>query len=270
MTTQLTATGSHLAHTWRSPLGRAGLVAKGALYIVLGLLAIQFANGDTSSQEVNQAGAFETVIEQPFGKFLMFLMTAGLIALVCWHVIQAIYGDPVEGDERSDRAKYAAKAVLYGAMTVLAVGVLVNESASTSGNQTEREATKTIFDWPGGRFIVGLIGLVLVGIALYQVVKYVVNKEYMDRISPPAGTERAFEVTGRLGYAARAVVIGMSGIFFVVAAVQYDAKESRGIAGSLQELAQNDFGRIVLWLVAIGLFAFGVFTLAEARYRTAA
>lgn len=273
MTTNLTATGAQIAHNWRSPLGRAGLAAKGAMYVVLGLLAIQFANGSTSADEVNQRGAFETVAEQPFGGFLMFVLIVGLLALVCWHVIQAVTGDPVEGDEPADRAKYAAKAVIYAVLSFAAIRVLLDdtpEGGGGSGNQTEQSAARTVFDWPAGRLLVGLIGVVLLGVAAYHLIKYVVNKEFMQRLSPPAGTERALEAAGRLGYAARAVVVGISGVFFIVAAVQHDPKESRGISGAVQELAQQDWGRIVLWLVAIGLLVFGLFTLAEAKYRTAA
>ena len=49
--------GGAMARSWRDPLGRAGMVARGVLYVVLGLLAIQFARGDTSSDQVNQTGA---------------------------------------------------------------------------------------------------------------------------------------------------------------------------------------------------------------------
>ncbi len=71
MTTTLTTGGRRIAHTWRDPLGRAGIAARGVLYLVLGFLAIQFARGEVGSDQVNQAGAFETVAEQPFGKFLL-------------------------------------------------------------------------------------------------------------------------------------------------------------------------------------------------------
>ena len=89
----------------------------------------------------------------------------------------------------------------------------------------------------------------------------------MERISPPARMSSAVEAFGRVGYAARSIVIAVSGIFFLVAAVQHDPSESKGISGSLQELAQHDWGRILLWITAIGLFLFGVFCLAESRYR---
>ena len=55
---------------------RAGIAARGVLYIVLGILAIQFARGEMASEQVNQTGAFETVAQQPFGKVLLVLLVA--------------------------------------------------------------------------------------------------------------------------------------------------------------------------------------------------
>ena len=83
--------------------------------------------------------------------------------------------------------------------------------------------------------------------------------------------ERAFEENGvRIGYLARAVVFGVIGVFFVVAAVQHDPSESKGISGSIQEIAEHSWGPAVLWIIAIGLVLFGLFCLAESKYRRAA
>ena len=59
----------------------------------------------------------------------------------------------------------------------------------------------------------------------------------------------------------------ISGLFFVITAVQYDPSQSKGLSGALQELAEKDWGRVLLWGTAIGLFLYGIFCLAEARYR---
>ena len=273
--TDLPTTGEHTAQRWRAPLGKAGLAAKGVLYLVLGLLAIQFARGEESGENVSQTGAFETVANQPFGTILLIVLIIGLVALICWHLIQAALGDPIEGDEASDRAKYFIKAVIYVFLAITAVRVLMEDEPSGGGggggggggDQTERQAASDLFNLPGGRLIVGLLGVILIGVAIYQVKKYVVDKEYMERLAPPESARKFLDGAGRFGYAARAVIWAMIGVFFLIAAIQYDAKESRGLSGSVQELADNSAGKVVLWLVALGFLAFGLFTLAEAKYR---
>ncbi|HEU4842204.1 MAG TPA: DUF1206 domain-containing protein [Ilumatobacteraceae bacterium] len=276
MTTTLTTGGRRIAHTWRDPLGRAGIAARGVLYLVLGFLAIQFARGEVGSDQVNQAGAFETVAEQPFGKFLLVALTAGLAAMTLWRLVQAFVGDPVEGDEGKDRAEYFVKAVIYGFLTFTAAKITIDNWSGPAGSETasqsagdaqQQQATSTLFDLPGGVWIVAGIGVILLVIAVWQGYEHVVNAEFMERIAPPSRMATAIEGFGRVGYAARSIVLAVSGIFFLVAAVQHDPSESKGISGSLQELAQHDWGRILLWITAIGLFLFGVFCLAEARYR---
>ena len=259
-----------MARAWRDPLARVGLTAKGVLYLVLGLLAIQFARGQTSSDEVSQQGAIEKLAEQPFGKFLLVALTVGLICLMLWHVIQAVYGDPIEGDDTTDRVKYAGKAVVYGALAATAIAITIDNwngggtGSSGSGGDTGQQAADTLFDLPAGRSLVALAGLVLLAIAGYQLYHYVINTEHMHRI---ASDNTALTVMGRVGYTARSIVVGLSGIFFLVAAVQHDPDESKGISGSLQELADLGWGRVVLWLVAIGFVLFGLFCFAEAKLR---
>jgi hypothetical protein len=275
MTTTLSTNGRQLARTWRDPLSRAGLATRGALYVVLGILAIQFARGELAGEEVNQTGAFEKVAEQPMGKVLLVLMVLGLLALTVWRLIQAFVGDPVEGDEAKDRAKFVGKAVIYGVLTGTAIKVTIDAwtagpdqtAAQNAGDQQQQQTTSTLFDLPAGRLIVVAIGLVLIGVALYHVWHHAVQASFMKRIAPPPHGDTLIEGLGRFGYAARSVVFLISGIFFVVAAAQYDPNKSKGLSGSLQELAQHSWGRIVLWATALGLLAFGLFCLAESRYR---
>jgi hypothetical protein len=276
MTTTVSTNPGQLARTWRDPLARVGIAARGVLYIVLGILAIQFARGEVAGEQVNQTGAFETVAQQPFGKVLLVLMVLGLLAMTAWRLIQAFVGDPIEGDEAKDRAKFVGKAVIYGVLTGTAIKVTVDAwsagpdqtAAQNAGDQQQQQTTSTLFDLPAGRLIVVAIGLVLIGLALFHVWHHVVQASFMKRIAPPSqAAGSTIEGLGRFGYAARSVVFLISGIFFLVAAAQYDPNESRGLSGSLQELAQHSWGRVVLWATALGLFCFGLFCLAESRYR---
>ena len=274
MTTSLTAGGTDMARSWRDPLGRAGIAARGVLYLVLGFLAIQFARGQVDSEQVNQTGAFEKVAEQPFGKVLLVALTVGLAAMTIWRLIQTFVGDPVEGDDAKDRVEYFVKAVIYGVLTFTAAKITIDNWSGTtgggsqsSGDSQQQQAASTLFDLPGGAWLVGAVGVVLVAVAAYQAYEHVVQVKFMERLDPPGRTAGTIEGFGRFGYAARSVVLAISGIFFVVAAVQHDPQESKGISGSLQELADSGWGRILLWATAVGLFLFGVYCLAESRYR---
>ena len=79
----------------------------------------------------------------------------------------------------------------------------------------------------------------------------------------------AVERAGRGGYTARAIVFAIVGTFLLVAAMQHDPQEAVGLSGALGTLAGETWGQIVLWVVAIGLFLYGCFCFAEAKYRRA-
>ena len=259
---------------WRGIVGRSGLVAKGVLYASLGLLAVRVASGQASARTANQRGAIELVASQPLGEWLLVLLTIGLFALSLWQIILVIKGDPVDGSAATDRAIFAGKAFLYfgTAMTSLRlVGVDWAQSMSGGGTEASQDrTTAVVMSWPGGPWIVGLLGALVVGAALYQFHYHAVNRGFMKRLATGRMSSRLasmVERAGRAGYASRAIVLGIIGVFFVVAAVQHDAREAVGLSGALQAAARQTWGTVILWMVAIGLLLYGGFCFAEARYR---
>jgi hypothetical protein len=63
------------------------------------------------------------------------------------------------------------------------------------------------------------------------------------------------------------VLFGLVGFFLVRAAYQYDPSEAIGLDGALAKLAHQPYGRWLLAAAAVGLIAYGVFALIQARYR---
>jgi hypothetical protein len=72
-----------------------------------------------------------------------------------------------------------------------------------------------------------------------------------------------FDWFARTGYAARGIVFIILSYFTGVAAI--DA--STGVAGALQTIKAQPYGAILLWLTAVGFFAFGAYGIAEAAFR---
>ena len=258
---------------WKETIGRVGLVGKGALYTVVGVLAVQLAAGD-ASRDTTKNGAIEWIAAQPFGKFLLVGLTVCLFALAAWRLLDAAVGDPVEGREASDRAKFAVKGLLY---LSLAVGALTTTIANWSGGGSSsagstsggrQQTTATVLGWPAGRWIVAAAGLAVIAYALYVFKLHAVDERFLQRVSVSADSVVA--KLGRLGYAARSVVFLVVGYFLFQAGLTYQAGTTKGLSGALQEISGKGWGQWLLWAVALGLFSYGLFTLAEARYRRAA
>lgn len=266
-----TRTGTASSGDWKETMGRVGLVGRGVLYSVIGLLAIQLALGD-ASQDPSQSGAIEWIAEQPLGKFLLVALTISLFCLAGWRLLDAVVGDPVEGSEGSDRAKYAVKGVVYLSLAIGALSATIanwsggGSGGGSSGESGNQQATATVLEWPGGQWIVTGVGLATIGYAIYVFKKHTVDEDFLQRLSLGRNAEWV-ERLGRLGYAARSVIFLVIGYFLTQAGLTYEPDKTKGLSGALQEISGKGWGQWLLIAVAAGLLAFGLYSLAEAKYR---
>jgi len=260
---------------WKEPLGRLGLVGQGVVATVIGLLAIRIASGEKDEAATSE-GAVAWVAQQPFGKFLLVALTVALFALALWRFLCAVMGDPVEGSEPKDRLKYAVLGVVYLLLAITTLGVTIanwtgsGETAGSeeSGDEGSQQAASALFDWPGGRWLVGILGVAVIGYAGYNFYKQVVRKKFAERLD--AGEGSWVVRLGLVGYTAQSLVYAVVGYFFIQAAIAFKSTTAKGPSGALIELADTAGGKVLLWIIAIGLFAFGVFCIGEAKYRKAA
>lgn len=258
---------------WRTGLARVGLVAKGVLYLTLGVLAVQLATRGSGGGQASQTGAIQTLRDAPAGTWLVGLLALGLLAHGVWQLVITFTGDPVEGSEAGKRIKYAVKTVIYLGLGGLAVAVLVGGSTgsgSGGGGGTDRAAS-TLLGMPGGVWIASAIGAAVVAVGVYELVQHAWRTRFMERINRAGHGEirRNVRRAGRAGYAALGTVSIITGGFFVVAAIRHDPSQAKGMSGALQTLADQSWGPWLLGAVAVGLVLYGVFALAEARYRRA-
>jgi Domain of Unknown Function (DUF1206) len=190
-----------------------------------------------------------------------------------WRFLQAIIGRDLEGGEDEGllkRGSYVARGVFYAGLCVLTVLLLVDANPEGGGGaQKEDRATAWVLDLPRGPWIVGLVGVGVLGAGAFNAFRAVTGKYRDDlKLGEMSSLEERWATRiGFVGHAARAVVFTLIGIFLIRAAEQYDPKEALGLDGALQKLAQQDYGAWLLGLVAAGLFAYGLFCLVQARYR---
>jgi hypothetical protein len=246
-------------------LARAGLVARGVVYLIVAVLAIKLATGEQGTN-ANQQEALRTIAEGPLGKVLLLLVAVGLAGYALWMLVRAAIGHGVEEtDSGFERISALASAVAYGVICAAAVAILVG---SGSGSGSPKEATGGVLGWPGGTVVVAIAGAVVIGVGVYQAFKGVARKflEETDTAAMSPEARKGFTVLGVFGYVARAVVFVLVGYGLIQAALDYDPKQAVGLDGALHELANSSYGPPVLWLVAVGLAGFGLYSIVDARY----
>ncbi|WP_420454577.1 DUF1206 domain-containing protein [Rubrivirga sp.] len=257
-------------HVRRHPLevlGRVGYGVKGVLYAVLGVLALDAAVGPGEAE--GQAGAFQTLAQQPFGAVLLWVLVVGLAAYAVWRVALAITDPEGEGDDlegAGKRAFYVVSALAYGGLAYTAYKVV--SGAGASGGGTEERA-QTLLGLPGGRWIVGGLALALLGYGVYQFVR-AYRASFMDhfRLEGEVARHRdKVRKAGQWGLSARGVVYVLTGLFMAQAALRSDADKAGGLDQALSALQRQPYGPWLLALVAVGFVMYGVYCGVNAAYR---
>jgi hypothetical protein len=137
-------------------LGRTGLVAQGAIYFLVAILAVQVAlEGRDVSHKPDKEGALKLVADQPAGGWLLGLLALGFAAYALWRLSQAVLDRSGKGDDAKALGKrfgYFCIGAGYGVLTVLAVQTMLDSSSSSGGN--EQQTTAGVLDAPLGRELV--------------------------------------------------------------------------------------------------------------------
>ncbi|HEY7197560.1 MAG TPA: DUF1206 domain-containing protein [Gaiellaceae bacterium] len=247
-------------------LSRAGFVARALIYGIIGLLAFDLVIGH-GGKITNQQGALRTVEQQPFGHLLLALLAIGLGGYAIWRLFRAFLGHGREGsDSGLERVGALGSGIVYAVLCVVAIQILLGPG--TSGSNSKKTASD-VFGWPAGRWLVGVAGIVVACVAIYQFVRGVRQKFLDDsKIEQMSyGVETWFRILGTIGHVARAVIFGIIAVFLLKASYDYKANEAIGLDGALAKIYNAAYGSWLLGAVAAGLIVFACFSLVEARYR---
>lgn len=247
---------------------RVGLVAYGVVHLLIAWIALQIAwqgGGDASS-----GGALRTVAEQPFGRTLLWITVAGLVALLVWQLGTAVWGYASEDGVKRvrKRAGAAGRVVVYGALAVSAAKIASGSGGGSGGDSQQEGLTADLLGAPAGRTLVAVLGVAIVALAARQVHRGVTESFTHDlQASATSGdTGSTVVLLGRIGFVAKGVAVGVVGVLFGWAALAYDPEKAGGLDDALRTVRDQTFGPYLLSAVALGLGAFGLYCFAWARY----
>jgi hypothetical protein len=255
--------------TWIERVARFGFAARGLVYILVGLLAAGAAAG-TGSRATDPHGALRAVGRQPLGTAFLVVLGCGLAAYAVWRFLQA--GLDLEGKGNglralATRASFVVSGIGHAGLAFSAASLAIG--LRQGRNDIVRTWVARLLDAPYGQWVVATLGLAVIGSAVYQFYKaYSCNFEndlLLSRMTERA--RRWSRRVGRAGLVARGVTFLVIGWFLVLAALDVDAHEARGLAGALRVLGRQDRGHWVLLVVALGLTAYGLSSFVDARYR---
>lgn len=247
-------------------LARAGLTARGVIYILIGIVAIMVAIGQGGKQ-ADQQGALQLLAGQPFGLLALWLLAIGFVGYALWRLSEAAFGVPGEGNGAGPRIKSLVRALVYASFAVLTFKVITGKKSNQSGQQ--QDVTASVMHHTGGRFLIGIVGLIIVIVGLALVVEGARHKfmKHLRTGEMSPQTRKMVKRLGTVGTVARGLVFALAGVLVIDAAITYNASKAGGLDTSLHTLRNAPFGEFLLILAALGLIAFGIYGLAEARWR---
>lgn len=256
---------------WVERLARFGYGTKGVVYAIIGILAVMAAFG-AGGKTTGSKGAIRTIAAQPFGQILLILVAIGLLGYVIWRFVQAIKDPANKGTDAKGiltRIGYAINGFGYAGLALYAANLALGSGGGGGGGNSRQDWTARLLAQPFGRWLVGIIGLLVIGLGIYKIYKaYKIKfRKKLNLRELNLSQEKVVVNICRFGIAARGVVFALIGFFLLRAARQYDPSEVKGLDGILLAVAQQPFGKFLLMLVALGLIAYSIYLLVQARYR---
>lgn len=234
---------------------RSGLVARGLLWLVIGLLAGNVALG--GHDQADKSGALETLKNQPLGVPLLVVVAVAFAAHAAFRLL-----DAAVGEEGWKRLWQLGRALVYGFLAVSTVRLLV----SGPSQENAAKPTARVMSWPAGRWIVGAVGVGIVVAGIVMAVRGV-RQDFSDKIDVPRKRRALVERIGMAGLLGRGLVYALVGAFLVDAAVRFDPQKAKGLDAALKTVAHQPFGAALLWVAVACLLAFSLWSFCEAAYR---
>ena len=249
-------------------LARSGYAARGVVYLIVGGLAVLAALGG-GGRTTDSEGALRTILQQPFGEVLLALVGLGLVGYAIWRLVQAIADPDGHGTDARGlaiRGGLLVSAVTHSLLALFALSLIFGWGSSVGGDSGAQDWTAWLLQQPFGRWLVALIGVAVIGAGIAHMIKGY-RAEFTKYLRMDPATLEKLSPICRFGLIARGVVFLIIGGFLAVAAWRFSSGDVVGMQGALDTLQQQPYGWILLAVVALGLFAFGVYSLIEARYR---
>lgn len=245
---------------------RFGFAAKGFVYLIVGFLAAK-AIVSRGGGVTDEQGALHAILRAPFGRVLLGVAAAGLFTYAIWRLIE-MWSDP---EDKGTWWRYQSllSGFVYGGLGVEALRMVLGMGGGGGGENEAKEQAGLLISLPFGHWLLILFAIAAVVMGIEELHRALARKfEDREAIKGLKGDVQTWVFrVARLGIFSRGVVSTAVGAYLLLAGIRRSPSEARGTKGAVESLGQQPFGLWILALIAIGLTAYGAYTLVEARYR---
>jgi hypothetical protein len=166
------------------------------------------------------------------------------------------------------RAAYLFSAVSYALLILPTYGTISGAGRPAQNGAQGQLSLASLMSNPLGRGAIGLAGLVVIAVGLYQVYQGFKNSfdKQFQTYAMNANERKLVTQLGRFGTATRGFIIALVGLLIFLAAYQFTPNKAVGIDAALTTLMHQPYGIWLLAIVALGLIAFGIYSMLSAAW----
>jgi len=250
---------------WSVPVMRVGYAGRGLVYLtVAGFSLHAIWRGEQPQGTASTLSQLETT---GWGSMILLLIFFGTLAFAVWNVIDALYrleNGGTDGKGIVARAGKIITGLIYGGVGGIAFSLLF-AGDRRGGDSSIANWTAAVMGWPGGRWLVGFGGLIVVGAGLV----FLVNgwkEKYREHLQANRFTQD-WNWLLKAGVVAHGVVTALIGILFVQAAWRANPAKAGGIGKAFSWLVNQPYGQVLVATICVGLIAFSLFSFVNAGCR---
>lgn len=255
--------------SWIKLAAKTGYAAKGVVYLIIGGLATVAAFG-TGGGTTGSDGALVRIVNQPVGRILLGIVAAGLVGYTAWRLILCFLDPENKGTDVKGlvmRGYYFVSAVIHGSLVYSAYQLIMGSGGSGGGGAESK--TAELMSQPFGQWLVGIVGATIIASAFFQFYR-AYEKKFCDRMAydeVDLDARRWLIRLGQSGLSARGTVFLVIGGFLILAAVQADPEDAKGLGQALSTLESQPYGPWILGIVGLGLICYAAHQFVKVRYR---
>ena len=253
---------------WVERVLRAGWVAKGVVYLLMGMTAFAFARHTGTGDEASPEGALGQLAEQPGGVALLAVAGTGLLLYSAWRLISVALVRGSDGHAWLRRVGYLFSAAFYVMVGRAGIVAAMHGDRPRDSDSVER-ASQWALDAPAGRWLLLVAGAVVIVVGIWFVIDRGLHRSFLDSLcfeDVVPGERAAVVWAGTLGWIGRGIVTALVGFFVARSAWTARGQEARGFDRALHDVAATTVGSWLVGVAAIGLVLYGIFCAAAVRH----
>lgn len=248
-------------------LARLGFAARGLVYMLVGWFAIVAAR--SGGRPDDNRSALQSLADGGAGQALLGLIALGLVGYALWRLSEAWFDPANHGSDAKGATKrggFVVSGLVHLGLAIFAARLAFDKRGGETGDAGADAGSAWLMALPGGVWLVGFVGLLLLAGAAGNFAE-AYRAKFAGHLRGDLPARATVVTAGRLGYAARGIVFLLVGWFAIRAALTENPEAAGGTGQALRALQDLSYGPLLLGIVAAGLLLFGVFGIVEARYR---